>query len=592
VLVVYADDRLLYAAQQVDAGLREVLASEGDGAVEYFGEFMDFARFGEPLALDVFRQYLLDKYRETPPDLVMAVARPALEFLVSYRSTLFPKVPLVHLAVTRAELSPGADGMAVGLVGAWDSTGALDLALRLQPDLTHIAVVGGVSARDRIMAQGIRTAAGRLGDRLRFTWITQHTLDEAKAAVAVLPPKSAVVFVTMFEDTAGQVRFSRDVVEQLARVSSAPIYGPFESYVGYGVVGGTMETWHDTGAEAGRLAIRILRGQSPEQAVAGHALPIRTIVDWRQVERWNLTRADFPVDTEFRFRQPTLWEAYRVPVLVGMAVGVAQLALIAALAAALQRRRAAEVTRREAEARAAGLRDELAHATRVTLLGELAATLAHEINQPLAAILSNAQATRRWLKSDHPDLDEIRAIVDDIIADDKRAGEIIHRMRALLKKGDQSQTRFDLARAIRDVAQLLHGELIAAHVTLDLDVPTGPVWVNGDEVATQQVVLNLMMNAVQSIQDAGSATRRVGVTLSIDARTARVAVHDTGAGISEETRARLFEPFFTTKARGLGVGLAICRRIAEAQGGTLDLDPAPATGATFVLDLPSATRAA
>ena len=221
------------------------------------------------------------------------------------------------------------------------------------------------------------------------------------------------------------------------------------------------------------------------------------------------------------------------------------------------------------------------------MMGELATTLAHEINQPLAAILSNAQATRRWLKADHPNLDEVRATVDDIIADDKRAGEIIHRMRALMKKGDHKPQRIDLAKAIRDVAALLQGELIAADVSLRLDLPPGPLPVDADEVATQQVLLNLMMNGIQAMTEAGGRIRHLHVHAARAGESVVVTVHDTGKGISEETRARLFEPFFTTKTTGLGVGLGICRRIAEAHGGRLDVGPASTGGATFLFSLPT-----
>ena len=283
---------------------------------------------------------------------------------------------------------------------------------------------------------------------------------------------------------------------------------------------------------------------------------------------------------------PTLWDGHRMQVVLFVAIGVAQLLLIGALAIALRRRREAEVARQRAEARSAELRQALTHATRVTLLGELAATLAHEINQPLAAILSNAQATKRWLATDAPDLGEIRAIVNDIIADDKRAAEVIHRMRTLLRKSEQSHAEFDLVPAIRDVAALLHGELIAANVALRLDLADALV-VHGDKVAMQQVLLNLMLNGIQSIQDAGVIVRHLQVQARRTNGTARVVVHDTGSGVSEELRETLFETSFTSRAGGLGVDLAVCRRIAEAHGGRLDLGASLNGGATFVLNLPS-----
>lgn len=283
---------------------------------------------------------------------------------------------------------------------------------------------------------------------------------------------------------------------------------------------------------------------------------------------------------------PTLWEGHRLQVVFFVVIGVAQLLLIGALAMALRRQRQAEHARQRAEARSAELRRALTQATRVTLLGELAATLAHEINQPLAAILSNAQATKRWLATDRPDLAEIRAIVDDIIADDKRAGEIIQRMRTLLRQSDQRHAEFDLVQAIRDVATLLQGDLAAANVALRLDLANALV-VHGDKVAMQQVLLNLMLNGIQSIQEAGVSVRQLEVQARSVDGTARVIVHDTGSGVSEELRETLFDASFAGRLGGLGADLAVCRRIAEAHGGRLDLGASLGGGATFVLNLPS-----
>lgn len=591
VLALWADSPLGYAVQQADAGLRPVLAG-ADRHIDYYSEFMDASRFAAAAEHETLAAYLHDRYQGKPPDVMVAGGRPALEFLLEHRQALFPSVPIVHLGLAPDEIPVAKlDDKVVGLAGRWNLASALDLALRLHPDTRHVAVVSGTSFRDRRLTTSTRDLAARLADRLDFTWLDHHTLDEMKAAVASLPPQTVVLFASMYQDASGTFFIPRDVAEQLAPVSNAPWYVPFDNYVGYGVVGGTMETWHAAGEEAGRIVRRILGGATPADAVAGARVPASTIVDWRQLQRWHIPMSSLPAGTEFRYRAPSLWEAYRTQVVAFAAIGVAQLFLIVALAVSLQRRRAAEATRREAEARATELRDELAHASRVTMLGELAATLAHEINQPLAAILSNAQATRRWLKSDQPDLGEIRDIVDDIIADDKRAGEIIHRMRALLKKGDATRARFDVSRSIKNVAALLHGELIAANVTLRVEVPETNLVVEGDEVAAQQVLLNLMLNGIQSIQDSGAAIRTLRVQAARFDGMARVLVHDTGPGVAEELRERLFEPFFTTRRRGLGVGLAICRRIAEAHGGTLDLGPSPAGGATFVLALPTAAAA-
>jgi len=395
-----------------------------------------------------------------------------------------------------------------------------------------------------------------------------------------------VLYTALFRDAAGDAFIPAEALDRLATASAAPIYGAYETYVGRGVVGGVMESWTDTGREAGELVNRLLAGERPAAIGAIHTLPFSTIVDWRQLRRFRLDPARLPAGTDIRFREPTFWEEYWRQALTAAAVGAAQLVLIAVLAIALQRRRLADARHRQAEARATELRDELAHASRVATLGEMASTLAHELNQPLAAILSNAQAARRWLARDSPDLDEIRAIVDDIVTDDKRAGEIIHRTRNLLKRGDHTRTRVDVRTVVRDVAAMLYGECLAADVTLTVDLPSAPLVVEADEVQSQQVLLNVMKNAIDAMAETDARARRLYVSARPDSGAAVIVVRDTGPGIAADVRGRLFDPFFTTKPKGLGVGLAVCRRIVEAHGGTLEVGPPSADGATFLFSLP------
>jgi signal transduction histidine kinase len=498
-------------------------------------------------------------------------------------------VPIVFEGLAEAEVPlDRIDARIVGIPGSWDLANSLDLALQLQPDTQRVVVINGVSTRERLLVGSVPERARRLEPGLTFTWLTRHSMAELKAAVATLGPKTVVLFASLMEDAAGAVRVPRDALEEIAQVSTAPIYGPFESFIGHGIVGSTVETWHDTGFEAGRLVRHILDGVDPQAAAAGRRMPVSTIVDWRQVERWGLTAASFPPGTVQRFREPSLWQSHRTLVLVFAAIGTTQLVLIAALAITLRRRRLAEATRIEAQQRAARLRDELAHATRVNTLGELAATIAHEINQPLAAILSNAQAARRWLQREPPELGEVRACVDDVISDDKRAGEIIQRLRGLLMKASVPARRVSLTRVIREVSALLHGEMVANRVSVRLDLPPADVVVDGSEVEIQQVLLNLMLNAIQAMRETAGA-RTLEVTLRADGPAARVLVRDTGPGVPAHVRARVFEPFFTTKTNGLGMGLPICRRIADAHGGSLEFVESAPPGSAFALRLPIAT---
>jgi PAS domain S-box-containing protein len=246
---------------------------------------------------------------------------------------------------------------------------------------------------------------------------------------------------------------------------------------------------------------------------------------------------------------------------------------------------------RHAESEAREQRQQLTHLTRVAAVTELSGTLAHELNQPLTAILSNAQAALRFLSNDPYNIGEIRAILLEIAEEDKRAGALIHHLRLLMKKGTRGEDEFariDLNQLVREVLGFVHGE----SVRRDVDV-TASFWpdlphVAGDRVQLQQLVLNLVSNAYEAMRQPAAA-KSLGITTvhGYDG-TVQLVISDTGPGIAADRLEKIFEPFFTTKENGLGLGLSICRKIARAHGGTLLADSREGEGAIFRLVLPRA----
>jgi PAS domain S-box-containing protein len=232
-------------------------------------------------------------------------------------------------------------------------------------------------------------------------------------------------------------------------------------------------------------------------------------------------------------------------------------------------------------------RDELAHVTRITTMGELAASLAHELNQPLTAILSNAQAAQRFLAADPADIGEVRAILRDIVEDNSRAGDIIRRVRELVRKGHLEVAELDLAALIRDVVLLLHSDAILHNVHIALEMAADAPKILGDRVQLQQVMLNLLLNAFQAMKDSPVSERQVTLRSRYDkGHTMIIAVRDRGVGLKEDQLEKMFQPFYTTKSDGLGMGLAISRSIIEAHGGRLWAQNSPDRGATLYFTVP------
>jgi PAS domain S-box-containing protein len=247
---------------------------------------------------------------------------------------------------------------------------------------------------------------------------------------------------------------------------------------------------------------------------------------------------------------------------------------------------------RHAELEVNELRGALAHSSRVTLLGQLASALAHELSQPLGAILRNAEAAELLLQEPSPDLEELRAIVADILNDDQRAGKVIDRLRSLLKRRSVEMQPLDLAEVIGEVLALLHADAVARHVTLVYSPSPELPMVRGDRIQLQQVLLNLLVNGMDALVDPTLKHRSIHVTAHAAATPGlvEVQVRDNGLGLAGGSAERVFEPFFTTKTNGLGLGLSVSRTIIEAHQGRIWADNHPEGGARFCFTLPAASN--
>jgi C4-dicarboxylate-specific signal transduction histidine kinase len=250
------------------------------------------------------------------------------------------------------------------------------------------------------------------------------------------------------------------------------------------------------------------------------------------------------------------------------------------------------LSRRQLEIEAQRLRRDLAHIGRISAVGELTASLAHDLSQPLTAILSNAQAARRLLAADPVDLGEMNRILADIVEDDKRAGAVIHRLRSLLKKGDFERVSLDLNEIVSEVARLVRSDAVIRNVAMSVELAEGLPKVRGDRVQLQQVVLNLVLNGLDAMREPHAGERKLVIrTVANGASTAAVCVEDSGMGIEPEHEEKIFQPLYTTKVDGLGMGLAIARTIVEAHGGAIAAWNKPHGGAIFRFTLPIARDA-
>lgn len=584
VLILFANDRILPANLRVDEGIRRILDPSGqqEGAT-IDAEFLGVPRFTGPEHEQVMEEHLRKRYRELPPDVLILVGVEALDFWLARRDRVFPGTPVVFGGVGTEEIKSleelsGITGLPMDITVA----PAVEALLAMRPETRQIVLVHGSSKFDWMWREVAFEQCQPFADRVEITALPELPLPELKERLAALPEEAAVIYLTVFQDPAGQTYIPARVAKEVAEASSVPVMAPYDTYLGTGVLGVACSRFEDEGVAIGQLAQRVLSGERPESIGILPPNPIRLIVDERQVKRWGIESV--PSGTLVRFHTPTLWEQHRTFILAVAAVVAVQALLIAALL--LQRMR---WQRSQNEVR--GLRHELAHAGRVSMLGQLSTSLAHELSQPLGAILRNAEAADLFLQQEQPDLDELREIVADIRKDDHRAGQVIDRLRGLLKRRELELRPVELRELIEDVEDLLHSDRIRRHVEIVIDVPANLPLVPADRVHLQQVLLNLMINALDALSEGNGG----GKTITVKARTVdsghvEIAVEDNGPGIPPEAMERLFEPFFTTKGQGMGFGLSICRTIIEAHRGKLIAENGKPIGAVFRIVLPCDAR--
>jgi C4-dicarboxylate-specific signal transduction histidine kinase len=253
----------------------------------------------------------------------------------------------------------------------------------------------------------------------------------------------------------------------------------------------------------------------------------------------------------------------------------------------MERRHRADEERRQAQDALSEAQRELAHVARVTTMGELAASIAHEVNQPLSAVVTNANACLRWMAAEPPKLEEARESVSAMLRDAHRASDVIGRIRSLLKKSEPEPTHQNVNELLREVALLLQDALTRQRVGVTLDLESDVPPVMGDRVQLQQVILNLVMNGVEAMNEVGDRPRQLLISTRAAEQGVAMTVRDSGVGIDPAVFEKLFEPFFTTKPEGMGMGLSVSRAIVQRHGGRLWASMNEGFGTTFHVALPA-----
>lgn len=703
VLILYSEDKAHPAHELTDRGIRSAFSSNKLFEVRLYYEYLDGSRFKDPAITHAYADYLRRKYAGLKIDVIIAVYWKALDFLLKEAVNVFPKTPIVVTQLTRAHAEDLENSLRrssiTGTVFGDNIADFLAAVFQLRPGTKRVALVGGINPSELYTEKLFRKGLEPYLGKLELVDLTRLPMQEILSRVSSLPPDTVVFFSNMFTDGAGKNFVPREALALISRTANAPVFGLFDSYLGYGIVGGWLVSFEGHGREAAALAIRIMGGQPPVSIPFSGEQAFVSAYDWQQLRRWNLSEDTLPKGSVVINKEPTLWD-FRYYITGVLVFFLAETALILILFAQRRRKKAAEIKyqsvfegavegvfeisvegkcmtanpamarilgydsaeevcskitnsanqvwvdpderalytklleeqnvvlgfktqfwrkdrtkiwvsiksrrvpgphgktlfysgfveditdRQRAEKEALKARRELWGTDRLLRMGELTASLAHELNQPLTSILSNAQAAIRFIKSDRVDMKELVEILEDIAKDDKRAGDIIRSLRSMVKPEEGEREVIYINDLLDETIALFNSEAIIRNIRIETKFADLLPTVEANKIQLEQVVINLLMNAAESMVDANENRKIVVETNAVDGDKVRVTIRDYGTGIDEQELSGIFEPFFTTKRSGLGMGLSLGRSIIEGHAGRIWAENNSDGGATFYFELP------
>ena len=561
ILVLFDPPSTAEAGIRIASGLQKELR-KSSATTEIYAEYLDLYRFSQDSYRNAAADWLATKYQNTQPDLLIAIGPEALKFVLKHRETFSPNVPVVVGGITdeSAQLFDTVDNV-YGVLSTFDVLGTVDLAIRLQPDATSLVVMTGSAPFDQRWQATAREILGDIYSGIAVEYVDNLTLDEFVRKAASLNHRQILLVLTIIEDADGKRYDNWDTSEKIASASGAPAYTVYDPNIGRGFTGGVINSFEAIGAAAARKSIQILSGDltGPRLTRTAH-MPV---LDWRQMVRWDLDLALLPENADLRYFSPPVWQQYRLQIALILVAIFLMTSVIALLLFERRRRQKAELEVRHRIA-------DLARMNRIAVASELSASIAHEINQPLAAIATNGSAGLRWLAAEPAQLGKVTKSLERIVSDSHRASDLIAHMRAMFNKGNKSKKPVDINQVVDEAIDLMSGELQRHGVSLQFRRGNGLPQLHGDSIGLHQVVINLVRNALDAMGATEAGKRKLGITTELDgAGNVVLSVMDSGPGIEDSAVDHLFRPFFTTKPNGIGVGLSICRSIVEAHGGYL-----------------------
>ena len=565
------------------ASLRSALKSNSPASTVVYIESLDLNRFRGPQYQKTLLNFVREKYFDRPIGIIVALGTEALRFALQLRTDgRWSETAIVFALVDQhraKSLLPKAN--VTGKFLQFSVSNSIIAARALVRDLKQVAIVGDPLERQAFRGHFAVELPEATAD-LELINLLGAPLSDVRERVAAMPEKSAILYTSITNDGAGNQYLPNEALEIVAKSANRPIVVDVDNRLGHGGSGGFVVLPVLVGEETANLVLRLFGGENASQIPISISKALKPVFDWRELQRWGVDETNLPPGSEIRFRAATAWEQYRWQIIFLASIILSQAALISGLLYEHRRRRRAEL---ESFRRMA----ELAHLNRIATGGALSASIAHEVKQPLAAMVAQSGAAIRWLGQKTPNIDEARAALQKIVVAGDRASQIVENLHSMFRKDPGQRKPLRVNDILKNVLGLTAGDMEKHNIYVQTDFFSAlEPRTMGDQAQLEQVFLNLVMNAVEAMSCSTDSVRVLQVNTSAsEIDGVLISIADSGPGIDAENLDKMFESFFTTKPNGMGMGLSICRSIIESHGGRLWVTRKD-RGLTFYISLPFA----
>jgi len=567
-------------------GIRTKLTAEFGDHYNLHMEYLEMDRFPQGSfpteRIDLYNE----KYRDVKIDLLICVGVNLVGTLKAHAENYLLNLPAVSLDYDVSEfgfpwdISLNDKTTTIAMKFEIDKT--ISTILELFPETNSIYFISGISALDQLLLTASKQEAKKLDSRIKSTFITGVSMDDVLKMVKHLPDKSIIIIPRFTNDNKQVNYYNTESVRLISTVANAPVFTYMDLGVGDGAVGGYVVSLSKAGLTTGDAAVKILKGDDPASIKYTEEDYYEYLFDWRELNRWNIAGSDrIPEGSTIMYEEVRFFGKYKWIISGGILFIVLQTLLIISLVRMNDKQKMMAVQIRETENKYR----ELIREERILQIAQLTVSLSHELNQPLTAILSTAQAGIRFIDSNNYTPDLLKEILQNIVEDDKRTASILSSVRGMMKLEKREKELVNLNSLVNEVVTIFRSEAKVHNVEMNIHLPEEQINIFADGTQIQQVILNFILNAMQSIEYSKTNNRIINITESLNKEYVTLAVRDFGEGISEEVKDKLFKPFVTSKKEGLGIGLSISQSIIHDHDGKIWAENKQDGGAEFSFSL-------